>query len=167
VHHLLQGKANSADDLALLNAEGAAGYRGRTYLYRIADVDYHIFAKDTGSAATWRYEFKPQATSDGGFNSELDAQGARGFFFHNEYIYNDARVAIYEKNDASAITFDYDNLAPQPTLADWLRNANALGAGGTATLGDYILPSNTQRQLTVKPANCPSGGCRVGGFLID
>ncbi|RST46315.1 hypothetical protein [Variovorax sp. DXTD-1] len=135
--------ATAAKFLALLNAEGAKGYR---YVSDLAystenNVTKSLLIKD--AETTYTYELlEATPASEADFVQQANARGARGF----QYIGIYAQGLLYRKNNSSGATYSYltkPNQFPRTKTRDYfLAQANEQGADGYRYVQEYLFDSS-------------------------
>ncbi|KQM75378.1 hypothetical protein ASE76_05340 [Xylophilus sp. Leaf220] len=133
--------------LALLNAQGAAGFAYKTvsrYVRDdIGDSSGVFFVADLSRRATYGYETLPAGSpiAKEAFLSQLNAQGARGFRFSGFYGFVSPPGAhLYSKASDSSATYAYTFEAGEfANDADMLQRLNAQGATGLLYRGRFAV----------------------------
>lgn len=136
MYEALSPAANATDLLAQLNDQGAKGFRYFSgFAFPTGPATFEVVAGYVKDAdVTYSYELPPTATDTTAFESQLNAQGARGFTWGGPIIVGAANHTIYRKVGGSASSYSYAVLPGQApgseTSAYFLGQANGQGAGG-------------------------------------
>jgi len=157
------------DYIALLNREGAAGYR---YLDGLAGgnivtlQDQFMMVKDTET--TYRYEYKrfeiDIQSSDGlpRLLQQMKEQGAKGMVFVKLLGVIDINAnnngefgVLYRKDAGSSATYDFTAADFPPASADLVNLANAQGANGFRPWAAPVIRGLTQ-QFFIKDQSSPA-----------
>lgn len=136
-HQASTTSVTAAAFLALLNAEGANGYR------YVMDQSFagegnaikSLLVKD--AETTYSYEIVAPATTAAEFVAQANAQGARGFQFAGPY----SQGFLYRKNNNVSAAYSYFTEPSQPAAAKFLAQANAQGANGNRYVMEYAFGS--------------------------
>lgn len=138
MYEALSPAADKDAFLSHLNAEGARGFRFLTAVAFVSGQNVstaETYVKD--GTASYVYELLDTPANRSAFQSQLDAQGARGFRWAGSYAVGGANVTLYRKEDSS--TYSYALTAAQSSSAGFLQEANAQGANGYLNLAPGFL----------------------------
>jgi hypothetical protein len=129
-----------------MNARGAQGFAYAGDLFLATDNKFiRLFVKDSGSSATYSYQFKPLLTNRDALLSEINSLGANGFVWKGGYVFGLNDQSFYEKasTTTSAVSFAMP-AAVTSNMADLMAQANQFAAQGNYYWGAYqIAPGNT------------------------
>lgn len=137
-----------ADTLAQANSEGARGFaRVTPVMAGIANGipnEVIIYRHTVGSSAVYTYESLSTPTTDAGFLTQANAEGARGFFFTSvAAVTGGATAALYAKDSSSAAVYAYTAQPLNASSTDFLTQANAQGALGYKFYGAFFFTGQT------------------------
>jgi len=161
---IFQTAADAASFLALLNQEGARGYR---YLYdqysqkvctdnmsSACDSSYSptisVFVND-GSAPSYTYDLLPNPANINDFITQANTEGAKGYQYMGLYGITPGAMtppyALYRKDGGSTTTYTYATDTAGPMARDaFLNQANTHGQLGYWLYGrigqNYTVPVN-------------------------
>lgn len=136
------------DTLAQANSEGARGFARVTPV--MAGItngipnDVIIYRHTVGSSAAYTYESLATPTTDAGFLTQANAEGARGFFFGGvAAVMGGATAALYANDSSSAARYAYTAQPLNNSSAAFLTQANAQGALGYKFYGAFFFTGQT------------------------
>jgi hypothetical protein len=127
--------------LALLNQEGAKGYRylGSSLFTSDSTNVSMIFVKD-GMAPSYTYQLiGPDPGDAPSLVSQANAEGAQGYHYEARFVTSTAPTytyySLYRKDGGSSATYAYVMDPETSSTADWLTQANGRGQSGYYWLG--------------------------------
>ncbi|WP_296228133.1 hypothetical protein [Ralstonia sp. UBA689] len=131
--------------LALVNGEGAKGFRYLSDTFNTAsNTTSSIFVND-GTVQTYTYELLSAQGSQSGFIAQTNAEGARGYRFEGPLTYGN----LYRKDGGSSATYTYATAAWPASQAAFLAQANGQGQSGYWLVGPIML-GTTSASLYMK-----------------
>ncbi|WPG35756.1 hypothetical protein [Variovorax sp. EBFNA2] len=147
------------DYIALLNREGAAGYRyvdGLSSGNIVSLQDHFMMVKDTETTYTYEYKrFEVDIMSSDALPrllQQMKEQGAKGMVFVKLLGMIDINSnnngefgMLYRKDAGSSATFDFAAADIPPTSGDFANLANAMGAQGFRPWVTPLLRGHTQQ----------------------
>lgn len=134
--------------LAQANAQGARGFR---FLSGMGFGDpanltvSHVFVKDLPT--TYAFEARSTATSAAELQDQLNAQGARGFRWAGPYTAGSSFFELYRQEPGSATNYSYTVVPAVASTAEFLVEANGLGASGYYLTGPAYFVGPESRRI--------------------
>ena len=156
-YETLPEAVTAATALAQFNQQGARGFAFKSGIAFGSTTDIRtLYVKDTSRSSTFAYEQFPtsSATNRDAFQTQLNAQGARGFRLVGPWGAGNDMFNLYAK-DSSTTTYSYklfDVAAPYGMAnGDALRSRlDEMGAQGYLFLSAFVLPGNAGVQVFEK-----------------
>lgn len=127
--------------LAQANAQGANGYAYLSGMAFSSSSFLNLYVKDVATTYSWEaLDLPANATA---LQTQLNAQGARGFA-HGSFMTDGTVNSVYYVRDAQGLApYSYELLPSQTTSANFLTQANAQGARGFFFLGEFAIGGST------------------------
>lgn len=134
-------RVDRAGLLAQANAQGVNGYAYLSGTAFSSTNFLNLYVKDIATTYTWEaLDLPSNATA---LQTQLNAQGARGFAHHG-FLTDGAVNSVYYVRDAQGpASYSYELLTSQSTSANFLTQANAQGARGFFFLGEFTIGGST------------------------
>lgn len=136
-YEALSPAADAASFLALVNSEGAKGFRYLGDRFNASgSTTTSVFVND-GTAQTYTYELVGAQSGQSAFLAQANAEGARGYRFEGPLTYGN----LYRKDGGSSATYTYAAVAWPTSQAAFLTQANGQGQSGYWLVGPIMLSS--------------------------
>jgi hypothetical protein len=128
----LVSAANANDSLALVNQEGAKGYRYISDASFLGESTiYSIFVSD-GMAPTYSYDLIADPGNQSDSLNQINTEGAKGYRFEGSVLFGlDPTIYnLYRKDGGSSATYTYIEDSASTSINDFLTQANGHGQSG-------------------------------------
>lgn len=133
--------ADRAGLLAQANAQGASGYAYLSGMAFGSSNFLNLYVKDIATTYTWEaLDLPANATA---LQTQLNAQGARGFALGTFMTDGTVNSVFYVREAQGLSPYSYELLTSQTTSANFLTQANAQGARGFFFLGEFTIGGST------------------------
>jgi len=130
IYELSPSTGSKQEFLSQVNEEGAKGFRFLSPLGFDGGANSQaLFSKDADTTYTFVAKDLDLTAEVSDFQNELNEQGAQGYRWAGPLFLGDAGATVYRK-DASATTYSYVVQSQGSAAADFLAQANNLGASG-------------------------------------
>lgn len=141
---LLTLSADSASQFLLTaNEQGRMGYLYVSNYYLVGGTTYSLYAKNFGTNAIYEYDVSSAGWTKADALKNLNAFGARGFYFYGSYMFVDGAKSLFIHNKADPRVFKY-RLEDLPSNSkEALSKLETLGKDGYQFTGSFVFSDAT------------------------
>jgi hypothetical protein len=141
-YKLLAPTASASAFVTQANAQGALGYAySGDVAFGSAVSGFEIsslFVKNNARNGTFNYETLATATTSQAMIAQANAQGARGFSYPGNYVFEGVATAIYMKDSSRPDKYVFETLARSDSTSAFVAQANGEGNRGFRYAADYV-----------------------------